>query len=159
MRRELEIAVVAMVSLMAIAPLVAPVTTTTLLPNQILASVTVDTFCDVAATGPIDFLTLYPGTTSSTETTTVSEPTGNIFVQPNIYGTTWSGANLNTMGVGATQWSNTNTTFTSLGLSPGVGTGDFIGPSVSDVVSLKVVVPAGQAADSYTQTITFEVTC
>ena len=155
MRKIIEVTLAALATLMTIVPVVAPATGTA------TASLTVPISCDVSATGPINFGSWLPGTTSSTMSTTISEPTGNQVVTPDISGTTWTGTGGTppTFAVGQTKWAVDPTPpTTSLTGSP-VGIGATIGPGSSKIINLNVAVPAGQTADAYTQTITLGVTC
>jgi len=163
--RKILTAIVAILSLMSMVPLVAP--TVTPHTGTLTASVLVGASCDVAATGPITFLkgglNPVPGQTSDTNTTTVSEPTGNTDnLVVDISGSQWSNTGVTeTMPIGATNWglypSSPATPLTDG--SPSVPIGGTIGSLTSQQVNLNVVIPDGQAADSYSQTITFTVGC
>lgn len=153
MRKIIEVAFAAAITLLSIVPLVSPSTGTA------TASVSVLGFCDIAATGPIDFTTLTPGSTSSDVTSTVYEPTGNAnSVSVTISGVDWTNAGP-TMPVNQTHWllstiSNYNTT-NQLHLSPGDPLGGTIGSAQNQTVHFMLQIPVHQAAVSYTQTITF----
>jgi hypothetical protein len=164
--RKILTALVALVSLLATVPLVAPAdgTTTTTLPTaSVYASVSVGTSCDITA-GNINFGTLYLGDISSSDvTSTISMPKGNAEVTPEIKGNDWTPSM--GVGVGQTHWSTISgqdytTGMTALTSSDGVSLGKSVKHGTDLPVYFKLAIPAGQTAGtSYTQTITFTVGC
>lgn len=119
--------------------------------------------CGITATGSIFFGDMVQGTTvQSADTTTVTN-TGNVQVTPGIsgdywYGSQWISGNPYWMPVGQTQWYTVSqgwyaltNSATSIGALPNTGN--------SKLVNYKLTVPAQQATDTYTQTITFSATC
>lgn len=128
------------------------------LPVDITASVSVVSTCDVAATGPLTFGSLQPGTTSTPMTSTVSEPHGNNAVIPKVSGTQWNGVS-NSMPVGQTVWNSTSITTSTPLTGSGVSIGDTISHGSPTTVSFAVAIPDGQTVDNYAQTITFSVSC
>lgn len=151
--RRILIALVAMVTLAASVPMVAPET------NDVTASVTVESFCAVDVTpSTIDFGILTPTLTSSDQTITISQPeTGNSpNINAKISGTIWTGLLANTMSVGQTGWALTDIAYGSMTSLSVTATpiGVIIGPSGSEIVHFKLQIPGQQSADSYTQTIT-----
>ena len=131
------------------------------------ASATVLGTCGIEATG-IGFGDLVPGQTYTNDNvySTISMPTGNQVVTPYIKGVDWTDGGTNTFGVGQTHWSLTSTTLYGSMTALTIPVSDD-GDSLEDTVShgdplevyFKLSIPAGQVAASYTQTITFTVSC
>jgi len=153
--RKILTALVALVSLMSTVPLVTPAAT----PASVTANVDVLTWCDIAATGPIDFSppSLIPGQVSSEKTTSVSEPIGNKEgVAVTVQGNDWD--TQSSFLVGQTHWALSTFTY---GMSDNILTSSpvslvgTIGPGTPQTVHLQVKIPNGQSVGTYHQTITF----
>lgn len=117
--------------------------------------------CGIGLSGTPDFGIMTPGTTfQSVQTTTVTN-SGNVPENPTISGANWVGNLYATLGdgywmpVGATQWyvSGWNTLTTT---PTSIGT---IGTSDTATVYYQLSVPSPQPTDTYSQTITFSVSC
>jgi hypothetical protein len=119
--------------------------------------------CGITATGSIFFGDMIQGTTvQSADTTTVTN-TGNVQVTPKIsgdywYGSQWVSGNPYWMPVEKTQWSLPTPSWNFLtGTLATVTTLTNHGDTAT--VYYKLVVPAQQATDTYTQAITFTASC
>jgi hypothetical protein len=144
-----------MISLMTLLPIAMSDTA------PITASATVLNYCDLDVSPlTINFGTdLIPTSTSADQTITVSQLTGNwANIGATVEGTGWTGTGLTppTMDVGQTHWSLTDIVYGSMTALTGssVPIGATIGPGGSETVHFKLHIPDGQAADTYTQTIT-----
>lgn len=151
MKKILGALMAAVISVIAVGPMVALATST-----PITASVTVSPWCDIAVSPNVDFGAMQPGTTSATDVSTVvSMPTGNQASTPvSISGGAWTGGT--GMLVSQTHWSLTAlqayVSMNALGSPASAGT---FGPSSPETVYFKLGVPAGQSAAGYSQIITF----
>lgn len=124
------------------------------------ASVTVPASCGLAATN-INFGSLGVGSTSGDVTSTVSMPSGNTAVTPTIQGIAWAGTPSGSMVVGQTHWYMSDVAYGSMTAltTSGVSIGASVSYGSSQTVHFKLAIPAGQAAATYSQTITFTATC
>ena len=149
MRKILGITLATLATLMAIVPVVLPQQTQTATNTA-----TISKTCDVQAAG-VDFGALVP-TGSKTVDTSVSQTNGGNTAAPlTIEGSAWTGGT--GMPVGQTSWAvGTGSPVALTGSPASAGTLDPVTPTV---VHLTLAVPAHQAAASYTQTITFAVSC
>lgn len=154
MRKIITFAVATLTAIMALVPVAMPSS------SGVTGTVTVPTVCSAdLPSAPLDFGPLAPTATSADLTVTVSQPPGgnspNIGAEIN--GSPWTSTGPS-MVVGQTVW---NTTIAYSALTSGALTGSpvslgvTIGPLGSAPVSLNVTIPGGQAAATYTQTITF----
>jgi len=163
--KKILTALVALVSLFAAVPLVMPATT-----SPVTASVAVQPSCDVAATPEaISFGTPMVNNPGTQQQVIVSEPTGNQQVTPTIGGTQWCTGTFKLDGtcdnpstpfmpIGATVWA-VSPTIPTTPLTGGASIGTPISFGNPVTINLNVNIPAGQTAASYTQTITFGVSC
>jgi len=148
--RKILTALVALVSLLSTVPIVMPATIT--------ASVIVPSgICDIAVSPNLNFDSMVPGATSASDVSTVvSMPTGNQESAPvSISGAAWTGGT--GMAVSQTHWSLTSLqAYGSMSeLGTGLASAGTFGPTSPETVYFKLSIPAGQAAATYTQTITF----
>jgi spore coat protein U-like protein len=152
--RKILTALVALVSLFATVPVVAPATIT--------GTVVVELVCDIAVSPDLNFSSMKPGDISALDVTTVvSMPTGNTELSPTIEGSPWTGGT--GMLVGQTHYDETvsNDPYVSMSTLTGspVSLTGKVKYGTNLPVYFKLAIPAGQAAASYTQTITFTASC
>jgi hypothetical protein len=118
------------------------------------ASATVLAVCGISATN-VAFGSIIPGDSSETSST-VSMPEGNTATTSlTVKGTAWTGGT--GMPVGQTSW-KTSGSYAALETTESASIGSVsFGNDLP--VDFKLDVPAGQAAGSYSQTITFTASC
>ena len=132
--------------------------------SDITATVTVPSVCTVSLnTSTISFSSVSPGTdTGSTNQVVNVTNSGNAqATNVTIKGTAWSDGGSNTMPVGQTEWGTSGFAYgsgTALTTSDAVVTNN-LGAGSSVLIYFGVGVPSGQAAATYTQTITVTMNC
>lgn len=111
----------------------------------------------VTAGSPIAFGSVSTGTESSNQTLSIKN-TGSVrTTQFRVFGINWAGTT-NTMPVGQT--SVYDTAWNTLTAFPGINIfNGHIDSSETKNITFKVSIPAGQAADTYNQIITFSGSC
>jgi len=126
-------------------------------PASITASATVQPVCGISATD-IVFGTVVPSSTVSDKTSTISMPIGNTQTTSlTIKGEDWSDGGSNSMPVTQTMWKSSGS-YTALETTESASIGQ-VSFGTPLTVNFQLSVPAGQAAASYTQTITFTASC
>lgn len=143
--------------MLTVTPVLASTTTT--IPKDIEATVTVIAVCDLTVnTDPINFGTLLQGGASGAVGRSLTLD-ANTPTDVRIFGTTWTGSDpAHTFSVGQTTYGLDGSPDTPLKLS----TGDLLFPSevdASHTVNFELAVPNPQAADTYGQTITLSFSC
>lgn len=157
MRKLIEVTLVALATLIAIVPVVTP-------QVHVNASVSVGSTCDVQANpATISFDSLVPGgiKDGTGQDINVSQVLGNNLAKVTVSGNNWD--TLSGFLVGQTHWGVgvSNTTYS--GEVPLTQSTVVVDPALAgtgfDIVHFGLMVPAHQTATSYTQTITFTVSC
>ena len=147
--------------MLSVAPVVAP---------DVTASVTVETVCGLLVTSPdpptLTFTSsgspVLQGSTSDTESVTI-DVDANALTTVDLEGTDWTGTGISppSFGVGNTEYDTSVTPgFIPMPSPEGTSTPIFT-PSADllEVIGFHVNIPNPQAADTYTQTLTFTVSC
>lgn len=132
---------------------------TTTIP-QIQASVTVEKVCDLNINkGTLNFGSPLPGTTSNSDTVTLTNNGNTAITSLKVSGNDWS-AGVPTMPVGQTEYDdNDDSVFTKLTLGGTNVFGGTLADNAYDNVDFHVVIPTDQAAATYSQAITFTFGC
>ncbi|MCX6818534.1 MAG: hypothetical protein NT129_00860 [Candidatus Aenigmarchaeota archaeon] len=115
--------------------------------------------CGITASA-LDFSYIVPGTTKGSDGSiysTVANGGNTPTTSLDIWGTAWVGLNpANTMPVGQTSWYYAGNWYQLSGSWQ--GTGFSVSPGSTNI-AFELAVPAGQATDTYAQTITFMAGC
>ena len=133
--------------------------------DTITATVSVPSVCTVSLdTNSIDFSSVSPGadTGNTNQQVTVTNGGNTQATNTTIKGGNWSDGGTNSFLVGNTEWSTSAFTYgagTNLTSSDVAITGGDLNAGSSITLYFGVGVPSGQAAASYTQTITVTMNC
>jgi len=158
--RKILTAIVALVSLLSTVPLVMPAT------SDVTASVEVQTWCSLQlSTSSISFGSMIPDQIvdgiNVQDVTASQTAAANVDAVLDVFGNDWQTSS--GFLVGQTHWSTTLTAYSSMNPLLSSATTPHVDsallPTESDTVHFALQVPAHQAVASYTQTITFEVSC
>lgn len=130
--------------------------------EELIASLQVGEQCTLSlSTNTLNFLLngqpVLPGQTSDHATVTLTNSGNANMTALEISGTNWSGSVAHTMPSTQTKYQVGGGAFSDLSTTPASITPLAVGSS--SIVGMHVVVPAGQASDTYTQTITFAFEC
>ena len=133
--------------------------------DTITAQVTVPSICVVSlSTNSIDFGTVNAGadTGSANQQVNITNTGNTQATSTTIKGTDWSDGGVNSFAVGNTEWSTSAFTYgsgTDLTTTDATIPGGNLNPGSSLTLYFGVGVPSGQAAATYTQTITITMNC